>query len=78
MQFTLCAGTIELGEYLELMFSFSLSPSLSVGEAEHLSRDFRRICDNYFPHQELAQIIGRQHVGTPQAQERISMVKATQ
>ena len=48
------------------------------GEALHLAADFRRLSDNFFPHSELAQIIARQHAGTPQAQDRISMVKATQ
>ena len=50
----------------------------SSGEAAHLSSDFKRICETYFPHSELAQIIARQHVGTPQAQHRVSMVKAAQ
>ena len=49
--------------------------SLCAGEAAHLSSDFRRICETYFPHAELAQIIARQHTGTPQAQHRVSMVK---
>ena len=49
-----------------------------LGEALHLSRDFDRLCANNFPHVELAQIIARQHIGTPEAQHRISMVKATQ
>ena len=52
--------------------------SLCAGEAAHLSSDFRRICETYFPHAELAQIIVRQHTGTPQAQQRVSMVKAAQ
>ena len=52
--------------------------SLCAGEAAHLSSDFRRICETYFPHAELAQIIARQHTGTPQAQHRVSMVKAAQ
>lgn len=44
----------------------------------HLANDFHRICNNFFPHAELGQMIARQHVGTPEAQPRISMVKATQ
>jgi hypothetical protein len=56
----------------------SLLTSLVEGEAAHLSSDFRRICETYFPHAELAQIIARQHTGTPQAQHRVSMVKAAQ
>ena len=48
------------------------------GEAAHLSSDFRRICETNFPHAELAQIIARQHTGTPQAQHTVSMVKAAQ
>ena len=56
-------------------FSYSVATSyaLPTGEATHLSSDFRRICETYFPHGELAQIIARQHVGTPQAQHRVSM-----
>ena len=54
-----------------------LSSSL-LGESLHLAGDFHRVCDNYFPHAELGQIIARQHVGTPEAQHRVSMVKATQ
>ena len=50
----------------------------TLGEAAHLSSDFKRICETYFPHTELAQIIARQHTGTPQAQHRVSMVKAAQ
>ena len=50
----------------------------SAGEATHLATDFKRICETYFPHTELAQIIARQHTGTPQAQHRVSMVKAAQ
>ncbi|KAL5456992.1 hypothetical protein EMCRGX_G034222 [Ephydatia muelleri] len=56
----------------------SLLTSLVEGESLHLASDFQRICENLFPHTELAQIIARQHVGTPQAQDRVSMVKATQ
>lgn len=56
----------------------SLLTSLVEGEAAHLSSDFKRICETYFPHSELAQIIARQHAGTPQAQHRVSMVKAAQ
>ena len=50
----------------------------TTGEATHLASDFKRICETYFPHTELAQIIARQHTGTPQAQHRVSMVKAAQ
>ena len=50
----------------------------TIGEATHLASDFKRICETYFPHTELAQIIARQHTGTPQAQHRVSMVKAAQ
>ena len=53
-------------------------PTPTAGEAAHLSADFKRICETYFPHTELAQIIARQHAGTPQAQHRISMVKEAQ
>ncbi len=49
-----------------------------VGEAVHLAKDFHRLCDNYFPCDELAHMIASQHAGTPEAQHRISMVKATQ
>ena len=48
-------------------YSVAISYALPTGEATHLSSDFRRICETYFPHGELAQIIARQHVGTPQA-----------
>ena len=50
----------------------------TTGETTHLASDFKRICETYFPHTELAQIIARQHTGTPQAQHRVSMVKAAQ
>ena len=63
---------------LLLLLSLLLLSLLSTGEALHLSSDFRRLCDNCFPHSELAQIIARQHTGTPEAQPRISMVKAAQ
>ena len=53
-------------------------PPPTAGEASHLSSDFKRICETYFPHTELAQIIAKKHAGTPQAQHRISMVKAAQ
>lgn len=52
--------------------------SFCVGEAVHLAKDYHRLCDNYFPCMELAQVIASQHTGTPEAQHRIAMVKATQ
>ena len=39
--------------------------SLCAGEAAHLSSDFRRICETYFPHAELAQIIRTQALPRP-------------
>lgn len=48
------------------------------GEALHLAADFRRLCENFFPHSELAQIIGAQHISTPHVERRISMVQAAQ
>ena len=56
----------------------SLLTSLVEGEALHLAEDFRRLCENAFPHMELAQIIGAQHINTPHVDRRISMVQAAQ
>ena len=53
-------------------------PTPTAGEASHLLANFKRICETYFPHTELAQIIARQHAGTPQAQHRICVVNAAQ
>lgn len=53
----------------------TLFTSLVEGEALHLANDHRRICQNFFPHHELAQIIGQQHANSPQNQERQRMVE---
>ena len=63
---------------LEILLFNLPPPFLSTGEALHLSSDFHRLCENCFSHSELAQIIAQQHTGTPEAQPRISMVKAAQ
>ena len=69
---------IRTADYISLHIIPYKFHSLCAGEAAHLYSDFRRICETYFPHAELAQIIARQHTGTPQAQHRVSMVKAAQ
>lgn len=46
-------------------------------EAHHLANDFRKSCDRHFPHAELAQNTARPHIGTPEVEQRINMVKAT-
>ncbi len=56
----------------------TLFTSLVEGEALHLASDHRRICQNYFPHRELAQMIGGRDANTPQAQGRLQMVKGAQ
>ena len=53
----------------------TLFTSLVEGEALHLANDHKRICQNFFPHQELAQVVGRQHASTPQVKERMRMVE---
>ena len=53
----------------------SLFTSLVEGEALHLANDYKRLCQNSFPHNELAQIIGAQHVNTTHVQQRIQMVE---
>lgn len=55
-----------------------LLTSLVEGEAVHLAEDFKRLCENYFPHTELAQIIGALHINSPHEERRISMVQAAQ
>ena len=58
--------------------SRALSPTGEGVAAMNGGKTCKRICETYFPHAEMAQIIARQHVGTPQAQHRVSMVKAAQ
>jgi hypothetical protein len=55
-----------------------LLTSLVEGEAVHLADDFKRLCDGFFPHSELAHIIGAQHTTLPHVERRISMVQAAQ
>lgn len=55
----------------------SLFTSLTEGEALHLADDFGKICKHWFPHEELANIIGTQHSDALEIQRRISMVEGS-
>ena len=56
----------------------TLFTSLVEEEALHLASDHRIVCQNYFPHQELAQIIGKRDANTQQAQGRLQMIQGAQ